>query len=36
VPQDLIARRMGISVRAVQALIQRAASRIYERVGWRP
>jgi RNA polymerase sigma-70 factor (ECF subfamily) len=36
VPQDLIARRMGISVRAVQALIQRAANRIYERVGWRP
>jgi len=35
-PQELIARRMGISVRAVQALIQRAANRIYERVGWRP
>lgn len=36
VPQEAIARRMGISVRAVQALIQRAANRIYERVGWRP
>lgn len=35
-PQEAIARRMGISVRAVQALIQRAGARIYERVGWRP
>ena len=35
-PQEAIARRMGISVRAVQALIQRAANRVYERVGWRP
>jgi len=35
-PQEAIARRMGISVRAVQALIQRAADRIYERVGRRP
>jgi RNA polymerase sigma-70 factor (ECF subfamily) len=35
-PQEAIARRMGISVRAVQALIQRAGVRIYERVGWRP
>lgn len=36
VPQEVIARRMGISVRAVQALVQRAANRIFERVGWRP
>jgi RNA polymerase sigma factor (sigma-70 family) len=35
-PQEDIARRMGISVRAVQALVQRAANRIYERVGRRP
>ncbi len=35
-PQAAIARRMGISVRAVQALIQRAANRIYERMGGRP
>lgn len=35
-PQEVIARRMGISVRAVQALIQRAGVRIYERIGWRP
>lgn len=35
-PQEAIARRMGISVRAVQALVQRAGNRIYERVGWRP
>lgn len=35
-PQEAIARRMGISVRAVQALVQRAGSRIYEQVGWRP
>ena len=35
-PQEAIARRMGISVRAVQALIQRAGNRIYDQVGWRP
>lgn len=35
-PQEDIARRMGISVRAVQALVQRAASRIFEQVGRRP
>ena len=35
-PQEVIARRMGVSVRAVQALIQRAGNRIYEQVGWRP
>jgi len=34
-PQAAIARRMGISERAVRALIQRAHNRIYERVGWR-
>jgi len=35
-PQEAIARRMGISVRAVQALVQRAGERIYDRVGWQP
>jgi RNA polymerase sigma factor (sigma-70 family) len=35
-PQEDIARRMGISVRAVQALVQRAANRIYERMEHRP
>jgi RNA polymerase sigma factor (sigma-70 family) len=35
-PQEAIAQRMGISVRAVQALVQRAANRIYEHVGWPP
>lgn len=34
-PQEVIAQRMGISVRAVQALVQRAANRIFERMGWR-
>ncbi len=35
-PQEVIAQRMGISVRAVQALVQRAASGIFERMGERP
>ena len=35
-PQEDIARRMGISVRAVQALVQRAGARILERTGHRP
>ena len=35
-PQEDIARRMGISVRAVQALVQRAGNRILERIGPRP
>lgn len=34
-PQEVIARRMGISVRAVQALVQRAANRIFEKTGRR-
>lgn len=34
-PQEDIARRMGISVRAVRALVNRAHKRIFERVGWR-
>jgi len=34
-PQQDIARRMGISPRAVRALILRAHTRIYEMVGWR-
>jgi len=32
-PQEVIARRMGISLRAVEALVQRAVKRIYERTG---
>lgn len=35
-PQEVIARRMGISVKAVEALVQRAARRLFDRVGWRP
>lgn len=34
-PQEDIARRMGISARAVRALVNRAHKRIFERVGWR-
>jgi RNA polymerase sigma factor (sigma-70 family) len=34
-PQEDIARRMGISSRAVRALVNRAHKRIYELVGWR-
>jgi RNA polymerase sigma-70 factor (ECF subfamily) len=34
-PQEDIARRMGISQRAVRALIHRAHKRIHETVGWR-
>lgn len=34
-PQEVIARRMGISLRAVEALVQRATKRIYERNGGR-
>lgn len=34
-PQEEIARRMGISQRAVRALVSRAHKRIYELVGWR-
>jgi RNA polymerase sigma factor (sigma-70 family) len=36
VPQEVIARRMGISVRAVQALVQRAATRLLESAEGRP
>jgi RNA polymerase sigma-70 factor (ECF subfamily) len=35
-PQEVIARRMGISLRAVEALVQRATKRIYERTGGKP
>ena len=35
-PQEAIARRMGISQKAVEALIQRAVRRLFDRVGWRP
>lgn len=35
-PQEVIASRMGISVKAVEALVQRAARRLFDRVGWRP
>ncbi|HEX6860995.1 MAG TPA: sigma-70 family RNA polymerase sigma factor [Caulobacteraceae bacterium] len=35
-PQEAIARHMGISVKAVEALVQRAARRLFDRVGWRP
>jgi len=31
-PQEVIARRMGIKVKAVEALVQRAARRLYEQV----
>jgi RNA polymerase sigma-70 factor (ECF subfamily) len=34
-PQEDIARRMGISARAVRALVLRAHTRIYELIGWR-
>lgn len=34
-PQEDIARRMGVSARAVRALIHRAHKRIHETVGWR-
>ena len=35
-PQEAVAERMGISVKAVEALVQRAARRLFDRVGWRP
>lgn len=35
-PQDEIARRMGVSVKAVEALLQRALQRLFDQVGWRP
>jgi len=35
-PQEAIARRMGIKVKAVEALVQRAARRLFEQVEWRP
>ena len=35
-PQEAVARRMGISVKAVEALVQRATRRLFDRVGWRP
>lgn len=35
IPQEDIARRMGISPRAVRALVKRAHQRLYEQVGWR-
>lgn len=35
-PQEAIARRMGISQKAVEALVQRAVRRLFDRVGWRP
>jgi RNA polymerase sigma-70 factor (ECF subfamily) len=34
-PQEVIARRMGIKVKAVEALVQRAARRLFEQVEWR-
>ena len=34
--KEAIARRMGISVKAVEALVQRAAHRLFDRVGWLP
>lgn len=34
-PQDVIAQRMGISIRAVEALVQRATKRLYEQNGRR-
>jgi RNA polymerase sigma factor (sigma-70 family) len=34
-PQEVIARRMGISLRAVEALVQRATKRIHERMSGR-
>lgn len=35
-PQEVIAKRMGISLRAVEALVQRATKRIHERTGRKP
>jgi RNA polymerase sigma factor (sigma-70 family) len=35
-PQEVIARRMGISLRAVEALVHRATKRIHERTGRQP
>lgn len=35
-PQEDIARRMGISPRAVRALVLRAHLRVHELTGWRP
>jgi len=35
-PQEAVARRMGISVKAVEALLQRTLRRLFEQVGWRP
>lgn len=34
--QETIARRMGISVKAVEALVQRAARRLFDQAGGRP
>ena len=34
--QEEVARRMGISVMAVQALMHRSVHRLFEQVGWRP
>jgi len=34
--QEAVARRMGISVKAVEALMQRTVQRLFEQVGWRP
>lgn len=35
-PQAAIARQLGVSQKAVEALVQRAARRLFDRVGWRP
>lgn len=35
-PQEEVARRMGVSARAVRALVNRAHKQIYERTGRRP
>ena len=34
--QEAIAQRMGISVKAVEALMHRALQRLFDQVGWRP
>lgn len=34
--QEAVARRMGISVKAVEALIKRAFARLYDQAEWRP
>lgn len=33
---EAIAQRMGITVKAVEALMQRALQRLFDQVGWRP